>query len=358
MNQNHSFSVVVPFHNVRIDQAEKCLKSLLAQDPGLLREIVVVDDGSDEKSSGEIAALVRALNTHTHTHTRRPIKLIRQENRGLAGARKTGFENSEGEIVCFVDSDDWILSEGWVTALNGAFCANPDADLVIFGWKEIGADDQTVPGQPEWNEPDGAFRLDYGWYFKNHAHPSRWPAVWKYAYRRTILQNNAALWKCLKLPFEDVYFTACVIQSGYRATVLNEAFYAYRSNNANSISARTKACGSWEKLRIFDRWFNNPDSEFSVAKSENALTYWVWILVSMQIWLFEGFRKSIEKCQALGIYAPKIDAVKKFYRERGMWNGKFRKIWIKLMLASKTLDSLLAWVYRATHKELFRKVCG
>ncbi len=66
---DRSFSIVVPFHNTDIGQVRTCLESLVAQDLALLREIIVVDDGSSETSAARIDALVDELNTHTHTHT-------------------------------------------------------------------------------------------------------------------------------------------------------------------------------------------------------------------------------------------------------------------------------------------------
>ncbi len=63
----NTFSAIVPFHNTAMDQVKTCLRSLLAQDLGLVKEIVVVNDGSDEEHTARIAALVDELNTHTHT---------------------------------------------------------------------------------------------------------------------------------------------------------------------------------------------------------------------------------------------------------------------------------------------------
>lgn len=63
-------------------------------------EILIVDDESPDKSM-EIC--------QQFTDSR--IKVIRQKNRGLPGARNTGIRQAQGEYVAFLDADDLWLPE-------------------------------------------------------------------------------------------------------------------------------------------------------------------------------------------------------------------------------------------------------
>jgi glycosyltransferase involved in cell wall biosynthesis/SAM-dependent methyltransferase len=63
-------------------------------------EIVVVDDGSPDDTS-EVAS----------RYPPEKVRLIRQENRGLAGARNRGLSEARGEYVVFLDADDRLLAE-------------------------------------------------------------------------------------------------------------------------------------------------------------------------------------------------------------------------------------------------------
>jgi glycosyltransferase involved in cell wall biosynthesis len=60
-------------------------------------ELVVVDDGSTDAT----AAIVRA-----HAGA---IRLVQQENAGVAAARNTGIAHAEGELIAFCDADDFLF---------------------------------------------------------------------------------------------------------------------------------------------------------------------------------------------------------------------------------------------------------
>jgi glycosyltransferase involved in cell wall biosynthesis len=80
------------------------------------REIIVVDDGSSQ----DIDAVTRAHPA---------VRLIRQDNRGLAGARNTGFRAATAEKVIFLDSDDRLLPEAIAAGLD-CIARNPRAAFV------------------------------------------------------------------------------------------------------------------------------------------------------------------------------------------------------------------------------------
>ena len=58
-------------------------------------EIVVVDDGSSDQSP----AILEAYGDR--------VKVLFQKNRGQAAAINTAVHSSSGEILCFLDADDW-----------------------------------------------------------------------------------------------------------------------------------------------------------------------------------------------------------------------------------------------------------
>ena len=67
------------------------------------------------------------------------MRLIRQENRGLAAARNRGLAEARGEYVVFLDSDDRLLPEALEAGLE-CFAAHPECALVAGHSHIIGAD--------------------------------------------------------------------------------------------------------------------------------------------------------------------------------------------------------------------------
>lgn len=88
-------SVVLPCYNAH-EFLGRALESIRAQTFHEY-EIVVVDDGSTDPAT---LAVLKALPAD--------IRVIRQKNRGLAGARNTGFREARGRLVVPLDCDDWL----------------------------------------------------------------------------------------------------------------------------------------------------------------------------------------------------------------------------------------------------------
>ena len=89
-------SVIGPVYNVE-PYLEKCVRSVLGQTYGLF-ELLLIDDGSTDESGMLCDRLAE---------TDGRIRVIHQENRGLAAARNRGIEASEGRYLIFLDSDDF-----------------------------------------------------------------------------------------------------------------------------------------------------------------------------------------------------------------------------------------------------------
>ena len=106
-------SIVLPCYNAA-EHLPRALDSIRGQTHGNI-EIIVVDDGSTEP---EAIAYLDDLPAD--------VKLVRQENRGLPGARNGGIAVATGEYVVPLDSDDWLEPE-FVEKMLGALLANPDA---------------------------------------------------------------------------------------------------------------------------------------------------------------------------------------------------------------------------------------
>ena len=87
-------SIIMPAFNVQSTMRET-LAALLAQTYASY-EVIIVDDGSTDCTPG--------IATQFAADPR--VRVIRQANRGLAGARNTGIAAARGDVIGFCDADD------------------------------------------------------------------------------------------------------------------------------------------------------------------------------------------------------------------------------------------------------------
>lgn len=106
-------SIIVPAYNAAQTLAET-LASISAQSFADF-EIIVVDDGSTDNT-------VRIARDHGDQR----LRVVRQINRGLAGARNTGIAHARGEYIGFCDADDL-----WMPNKLAAHVAHLDANPLV-----------------------------------------------------------------------------------------------------------------------------------------------------------------------------------------------------------------------------------
>ena len=110
----------------------RALDSALAQ-RGPSAEVIVVDDGSTDGSRAVLGGY------------RDRARVVEQQNAGQAAAINAGVRASRGEILCFLDADDW-WAPGKAAAVAAAFDADPGAVLVYHRLQPVHADEAPAFG--------------------------------------------------------------------------------------------------------------------------------------------------------------------------------------------------------------------
>ena len=90
-------SIIIPVYNVAL-YLDACLSSCVNQTFRDI-EIIVVNDGSTDKSS-QIIAKFAAKDKR--------VVVITKNNEGVAIARKYGLDAARGDYICFLDGDDFL----------------------------------------------------------------------------------------------------------------------------------------------------------------------------------------------------------------------------------------------------------
>lgn len=112
-------SVIVLNYNNR-NVICRCVDTLLAHNRRYGYEVVIVDNGSTDDSC-------ELLNQYADR-----ILLVRNTKNGCSSGRNLGVASSHGKYLCFLDSDQWAISDYWLdSALD---LLQEDSKIGAVGW--------------------------------------------------------------------------------------------------------------------------------------------------------------------------------------------------------------------------------
>ena len=116
-------SVIIPVYNVE-NYIRRCLNSVISQTWTDI-EIICVNGGSTDNS---LDILLEYIEKDER------IIIVDQANQGVSVARNAGLKIAQGELIAFIDSDDWIHEQYFELLVNAQRQTN--ADCVVCGVME------------------------------------------------------------------------------------------------------------------------------------------------------------------------------------------------------------------------------
>jgi glycosyltransferase involved in cell wall biosynthesis len=214
-------SAIICTHN-RDTYLGAAIDSLLRQDFAAEFEVVVVDNGSSDRTCEVVAQ--RASNPR--------LKYVFEPIIGLSVARNTGAKVASGEILAYLD-DDAVASDCWLQVLAHAYKNN--SKLAIAGGKVTLLWPQGVL-QPRWLTSGlaanlGAYDLGDSTIYINQ--PGLTPRGLNYSIRRSFLTEiggfDPHLGRVGKnlLSNEELQMTEYALQKGWQVAYLPEALVAH-----------------------------------------------------------------------------------------------------------------------------------
>lgn len=172
-------SIVVPAYNAA-PFIESCLAPVLQQMTPA-HELVVIDDGSRD----DTAALVEGLAPR---YPDARLRVVRQPNQGIAGARNRGLLEAAGDYLLFLDADD-ILLPGLLADV-GAVIAAHAPDVIVFDFNMWRPDNPRKSYPVAMGHAPDALTCEreaiLATYFTD-----RHTYVWAHVFRRTIYERQA-----------------------------------------------------------------------------------------------------------------------------------------------------------------------
>ncbi len=225
-------SIIIPAYNAE-KYIFRSLHSALNQTLQDL-EVVVINDGSTDRT--------RAIVEDIATKDSR-VKVLNIENSGVSNARNIGINNSQGEYIQFLDSDDWI--EPNMSLDMYSFAVNKKCDIVVSNlyrdddsgnlviWKDLKTDIYL------YSKDDYLKEL-----FSNRAYHS----VWNKIYKKEIF-NDISFPKNISLG-EDFVMMVDISLNADNIGKIDRAYYHYIIN-PNSITEDGK---SKKFYQLFDAY--------------------------------------------------------------------------------------------------------
>ncbi len=199
-------SIVIPVYCVE-STLGRCLESIVGQSFTDF-EVILVDDGSPDSCP-------KLCDEWASRDAR--IRVIHQKNGGLSNARNTGIRAAIGDVITFVDSDDYVDSDTYKNAMP--FIA--EADIVEFPvFKFYGSDRQTMLSfscHDYNNMPD--------YWLKGRAYEHAY--AWNKLYRRQLFEH-------VRFPegvvFEDVHTLPRLLANARLVRTIDKGLYYYCYN--------------------------------------------------------------------------------------------------------------------------------
>lgn len=171
---DYRLSIIIPLYNLE-DYIGRCVLSIITQSIDTASyELIVVNDGSTDKSESIVNGLQRNYPF---------IKLIDKENRGLSSARNRGLDIASGEYILFIDADDWI-SENTLPELLKAINTHSE-DIILFGTTEVYPNGKTKAISFHLPESNKSFLVEE--YIYHHTILS---AAWQGLFKRSLFTDH------------------------------------------------------------------------------------------------------------------------------------------------------------------------
>ena len=274
--QNDLVSVIVPCYNTE-KYVKTCIESIINQTYKNL-EVVLVNDCSKDGT-------LEILNEYARIDNR--ITIVNNTvNSGASPSRENGYNNSHGEWICFIDSDDALnpkAIEIWmseadesVDILAGKFKRIDEKEFEKYVWQQIDDIKSKVFEHEEIMKHLGIFA-------KMEVSDSTWGKI----FRRCLFEKSNAFQYKEEYPltyFEDTVLTPSLLVVGRKMKIIDEYLYLYRevSNSMSHANGSDKIEITWQRLLVFDKvldWYDYNQSFLFAIECELLQAIKLWYLL-------------------------------------------------------------------------------
>lgn len=231
-------SIIIPVYNGE-KTIERCLLSIINQSSKMIEEIIVVDDGSIDRTSDIIRSLIEK-DARIH--------LIQKKNGGVSSARNTGIHHAHGEYLMFVDGDDKIkkdLVENLIKSIDVY-------DMAIAGI-ELHQDSQISNIGINAVLSDKSVMEKYG----REVPGLLINGPWSKLYRRSIIEKNKLLFDETLSLGEDTVFVFQYLNYCTKVVFTSYCGYIYYQLGTVSLMTKFRKDGYFNAKKVYQILKNN-----------------------------------------------------------------------------------------------------
>jgi glycosyltransferase involved in cell wall biosynthesis len=224
-------SIIVPVFNAE-KYIQRCIISLIQQDLSQDRyEILIINDGSTD----DTYSILRKLSQeYTHIH------IITIPNQGVSAARNLGIDIAKGEIILFVDADDYITTNSLSLIYNSM--KEDKLDILLFDYNYWSNQGERLKefdhrARTNWSQDVISGKS----FIETDSLPS---TVWTLAYRRVYIQEMNL--RFINIRHEDEEFIPRAFYFAKRVRHLKSTVYNYIQSDISFIQ-------NYKETGLFDR---------------------------------------------------------------------------------------------------------
>lgn len=240
-------SVIIPAYN-GARYIQQAIESVFTQTYANW-ELIIVDDGSTDNTR-------EVVQQYGHK-----LREFSQENQGVAAARNRGILEAQGELIAFLDQDDWFLPDKLMQQV-ACFQQHPALGIVHSGWQIV-------------SQTGGAISDITLWQSLPQLNLADW-LLWKPVFLGAMLFNRnwlefAGGFNCRYHQAPDVDLVLRLAVMGCQAGWVQETTVCYRQHQGNAslnTPVQVRECQT-----VLERLFARPNLPNEIRQLERQARY-------------------------------------------------------------------------------------
>lgn len=308
MKKNELISIIIPAYNEE-KRIKKCIDSLTRQTYKNI-EIIVVNDGSTDNT---LSVLKKIKDDR--------LNVITTENGGQGHARNVGIKKAKGNLITFVDSDDYVSCD-LVKKLYDNLLKN-DSDISICNILKIQNGNEI-----KFNNYNSFFKEDIINYMISH------PGPVGRLYKKSLFKKNNIyfLEKCI---YEDLGTIPLLGIYAKKVSYIEDYLYYYIVRDNSSMNQIKYS----KKLEDIFRVMEHLKNQFNIQKAYYDVLEYLYIehLLYSAYLRFLSFKEGQNHCTFISNYI-KTNYPK--WRNNKIYKKKSLKFKIFCFFASKDMKTI------------------